>query len=79
MTNIMLKQFKPEHKRLLFHNYVRIFGTKSPKFLDTVVPNLYENLKKSTELFIEAAFNQDKKLIEATAAKYLKNALFKDF
>lgn len=79
MANIMLKQFTSEHKRLLFHNYVRIFGTKSPKFLDTIVPDLNESLRKSTELFIEAAFNQDKKFIEGTAAKFLRNALFKDF
>lgn len=79
MTNIMLKQFKPEHKHLFLHNYARIFGTKSPTFLNTIIPSLSENLKKSTELFIEAAFNQDKKFIEATAAKFLKNAFFKDF
>ena len=79
MANIMLKQFTAEHKRSLFNNYVRIFGTKSPKFLNTIVPNLHENLRKSTELFIEAVFNQDKKFIEATTAKFLRNDLFKDF
>lgn len=75
----MLKQFASEHQRSFLNNYVRIFGTKSPKFLNTIVPNLHESLRKSTELFIEAAFNQDKKFIEATTAKFLRNALFIDF
>lgn len=75
MANFLLRHLTETRKTIPTIQYSKYFGFKTPAILDRVIPNVPENLRNSTEAFIDALINCDEEFIQATSTGALQRKL----
>lgn len=63
MTSLLLRQFTQGRQKLFATEYSKIVGHKRPKLLNSVIPNLHQNLYDSSKAFIEAVAALDTEFV----------------
>lgn len=59
MASLLTRQFVEGRVKTLLTNYIMLMNRKSDKAINNVIPDLSENLLKSTETFIEGVVSLD--------------------
>lgn len=59
MASLLTRQFVEGRVKTLHTNYIMLMNRKSDKAINNVIPDLSENLLKSTETFIEGVVSLD--------------------
>ena len=73
--NLLLRQFSQGHVTNLITKWWQFSGVKHPKHLNTVIPDISNNLFESTKGFLDAVYNKDTDFVAQTATLALRNKL----
>ena len=75
MTNVLLRQFINGRKRTYKTEYIKMFGMKTFRVLDSVIPDLTDNLSSAMDAFLDAVVGLDEQFIESTSTRALQRVL----
>lgn len=75
MTGLLLRQITQGRQKLFSTEYNKYIGHKRSSILNSVIPNLHQNLYDSTKAFIEAVVALDSEFIQSTATVALQQVL----